>query len=413
VKTVNEKKVPSSTRKAKGIILWLLVVMITATGSLTFVFRDKIFRRGETTTPASTTSSASSNTAGTTSSTTRTPGSYRGGPGGAISSVLPFASPLDNSPTQESIYLTYMVPTTPEDQTIEMIGTLEAQTRAVHAQISSEILQILVAEGDTVTPGTTLTVFDDLSQRITYSSRLNAYESSLGQSPRERELAALELEQARRSLDSAVLFSPVAGVISSIEKNVGEKVSEGTSLFSIVDMESMYISAVVDEADFHLLKKGMRAIVNFPNYDVSIPGKLRFISPVARTVSGVVVVPVEIALDQNPFEKGIIAGVTCDVELVVKAIDTGYTVPSAGVYSDTQGDYVLLLEGEKEQKSYVEKGEVLGNRVQLLSGISAGDTLKIVPNSSEASRLNGNSSTQTPTSGTPPSGFQPGGGRTQ
>jgi multidrug efflux pump subunit AcrA (membrane-fusion protein) len=135
----------------------------------------------------------------------------------------------------------------------------------------------------------------------------------------------------------------------------------------------------------------MEAIVSFPNYDVEITGSIYFISPVAESSSGIVVVPIEIELDENPYEKGIISGVSCDVNLIVQDFTDGDIVPSNAVYEDEGGSYVLKQADDSEtpEKVYVEVGESTDDNVQILSGVELGDVLIIQPDMEEILRLNG------------------------
>ncbi|MDK2950891.1 MAG: hypothetical protein PWQ77_556 [Kosmotogales bacterium] len=309
--------------------------------------------------------------------------------------INPISSIVDTGVDEdfESVYLVYPISEN-ESETAEYIsitGTLEVETREVISKISADIEKVFVKEGDYVTEGSTIAVLDDTEYQINYINALNDYENSWNSSASERKLLELKLLQAEKNLGYAVIKSPINGIISSVNVNEGEMISNESAAVSIVDYENVYVSGVIDEVDMSKIYDEMKAVISFPNYDVEITGSIYFISPVAESSSGVVVVPIEIELDENPYEKGIISGVSCDVNLIVQDFIDGYIVSSNAVYEDEEGSYVLKQADDSEtpEKVYVEVGESTDDNVQILSGVEFGDVLIIQPDMEEILRLNG------------------------
>ncbi len=298
-------------------------------------------------------------------------------PTAALGDVFSFINPQAAQRTTDPIYLTYTVLNEPEDETIRLLGTLEAETLRVHAKVSSDILSLSVQEGDYITKDATVAVLNDLPFRISYLSKLTEYELSSDRSPRDRELIKMQLDKAEEDLRNVVVFSPADGIVSSVLRAEGERISEGTQMIALVDLGNMSISAAVDEMDFNRVYKGMPAIVTFQNYNTRIAGSVRSISPIARTISGVVVVPITISLQENPWDHGIIAGVTCDVDLIVQSFAQGYTVPVQALGQDGQGNFVIKKEMDMERKVYVQVGGQSERLVEIVDGVKPGDVLII------------------------------------
>jgi multidrug efflux pump subunit AcrA (membrane-fusion protein) len=297
-------------------------------------------------------------------------------PTAALGDVFSFINPQVQR-TTDPIYLTYTVLNEPEDETIRLLGTLEAETLRVHAKVSSDILSLSVQEGDFITKDATVAVLNDLSFRISYLSKLTEYELSSERSPRDRELIKMQLDKAEEDLRNVVVFSPADGIVSSVMRAEGERISEGTQMIALVDLGNMSISAAVDEMDFNRVYKGMPVIVTFQNYNTHIAGSVRSISPIARTISGVVVVPITVSLQENPWDHGIIAGVTCDVDLIVQSFAQGYTIPIQALGQDEQGYFVMKKEMEMERKVYVQVGGHSERLVEIVDGVKPGDVLII------------------------------------
>jgi len=291
----------------------------------------------------------------------------------------------------EEIYLVYPVTQGVNSEYISITGTLEAETRDVISKISADILEIFVEEGDFVTENSTIATLDDIDYMIDYLTAYNNYENSWDLSENERKLQELKLLKAENDLEYTIIKSPINGIVSSVNVNEGEKISNESAAVEIVDYENVYISGIIDEIDIGKIYEGMTAQVIFLNYDIEMTGEVSFISPVAETSGGVVVVSIEIDLDENPYEKGIIAGVSCDVNLLIQDFAGGNVVPSNTVYEDENGKYVLKQtekDSESTEKVYVEVGEETEDNVQILSGIQIGDTLVIQPDIQETLRLN-------------------------
>lgn len=95
-----------------------------------------------------------------------------------------------------------------------------------------------------------------------------------------------ELRRTGRVQDHVVLYSPVAGTV--IEKNVleGQTVEEGTPLYTLADLSTLWIQALIIESDLAAVKVGMPVEVT----SVSWPGEIfygtvDFIYPVLETES--------------------------------------------------------------------------------------------------------------------------------
>ena len=228
----------------------------------------------------------------------------------------PLSSVIDKNASEkelEEIYLIYTVEDEVSNEYIDIIGTLEVETRQVISKVSADILELFVEEGDYVTENSTIAILDNTNYQINYLTALNDYEISWDLSPNERKLKELQLQLAEKNLDYTIIRSPINGIISSVNVNEGEMISNENAAVSIVDYENVYVSGVIDEIDMNKINEGMNAIVSFPNYQISISGKVSYISPVAISSGGVVIVPIKIELDENPYDSGIISGVSCDV----------------------------------------------------------------------------------------------------
>ncbi len=211
-------------------------------------------------------------------------------------------------------------------RTVRLYGTIEPdETRLARiiARFPGRVDEVMVnATGSEVKKGDALVrIYSPkyLAATEEYAQALTAQkhaEADSKNSPDSKQLAAELVKLARQRLSLAgytdaqldeiaksetpehfvKLFSPLAGTV--IEKSVllGEMVEEGTALYTVADLSTLWIQAQVPESDIQAVKKGTPAEVA----TVSLPGEtfygtVDFIYPSlnaeSRTVRARVVVP--------------------------------------------------------------------------------------------------------------------------
>lgn len=112
-------------------------------------------------------------------------------------------------------------------------------------------------------------------------SGYRAEDIAAGQAARDSAGAAVNL--VKRRIKDATILSPCTGVISERYIEPGELVSVGSILFSIIDLQDMWIMAYVSEKNLGKVKLGQSAAVSVDSFPGrTFPGKIIFISPEAE-----------------------------------------------------------------------------------------------------------------------------------
>ncbi len=102
-----------------------------------------------------------------------------------------------------------------------------------------------------------------------------------GQAVKESAEAAVNL--IKRRIKDATITSPCKGIISERYVEPGELVSVGSVLFSIIDLQDMWIMAYVSEKNLGKVKIGQAAAVSVDSFPGrTFPGKVIYISPEAE-----------------------------------------------------------------------------------------------------------------------------------
>lgn len=193
----------------------------------------------------------------------------------------------------------YVVSKTNLTDTVTVSGTVQAREYAdIKPFVSGIVKRVYVSKGDSVKAGDVIVELDDAEYRLAYIKALQNYETAKNSGSKlliqQREI---ELELAKRDLENCKIVSPINGVITSIDIKEGDLVSSGKIVGRVVNLEKLYVSASVDEVDYPKIALGQTATVSFGAIEgLNVSARVTYISSVAETSQGIVVVPIELDL---------------------------------------------------------------------------------------------------------------------
>ena len=85
---------------------------------------------------------------------------------------------------------------------------------------------------------------------------------------------------AKHALDNTEIRSPIAGTISNSSLKIGNYVSPGSHLFSVIQLNDLYVKANFKETQISKFKSDMPVKLTFDSHNnITINGKIRNISP--------------------------------------------------------------------------------------------------------------------------------------
>ncbi len=223
----------------------------------------------------------------------------------------------------------------------------------------------------------------------TAAARLEAAEARLAQ-----------FESSRTAVTSGAVSShfalraPIAGILSAVHAPNGANVTAGQAVFSIVDVNTVYIAAIVPEAEFPRMRELAGAELEIPGQET--PRRLaqlvnlgRIVDPASRTF------PVIYQFDNR--DRHIALNQTVYVRLLFGAAAAAPTVAESALVDDGGQPVVFVqLGGESFARRPVQLGQRAGGEVQILSGLAAGE--RVVTTGAHLIRL-ASLSTQVPAHG--------------
>lgn len=121
------------------------------------------------------------------------------------------------------------------------------------------------------------------------------------------EQAEAELRQAEQAVSRHTIFSPLAAMVISVEKQAGEWVDPNSTVVELMTMNPLRVEGFIDASNASKVATGARAIVSISigttAYEVN--GKVTFVSPVANPVNSQVRVFIEIDNAESRFRPGL------------------------------------------------------------------------------------------------------------
>lgn len=193
---------------------------------------------------------------------------------------------------------------------------------------------------------------------------------------------------AEDNLRNASIFAPFSGVIdTAIPSSPGINVGAAGSNYTLVNPDTVYFDAEVEETDLPNLSVGQKVNIKLDAYpDETFAGVLSNIGVVAFTSStGGNAYHVRITLPKNENLKFRI-GMQGDSDIIFGMVPSVIKVPSSAIFQDGGKNYVWGLKGGKVKKTEVEIGAVSNDETEVKSGLSDGD---MVVNNPPANLKNG------------------------
>ena len=195
--------------------------------------------------------------------------------------------------------------------------------------------------------------------------------------------ATAAVERAEEELANATIRAPIQGTVLARNVEIGSPVSSilnlganATPVMTIGDIARVFVRGKVDEADIGNVRLGQAARITTETFrDRIFNGKVTQISPIGVEKENVTTFEVEVSIE-NPG-KELRANMTANAEIILEELPESLIVPEAAVTYDNQRnafvDIVDAAAPEGRRRTSVKVGVGNGTRMQVLSGLKAGD----------------------------------------
>lgn len=181
---------------------------------------------------------------------------------------------------------------------------------------------------------------------------------------------------AQDNLINATIVAPFAGVIdTALPSSPGMQVLPGAANYTIVNPDTVYFDAEVEETDLPNVAVGQTVNIKLDAYpNDSYQGTVMSVGMVAFTsATGGNAYHVRISLPENTNMKFKV-GMGGDSDIVYKTIEDILKVPTSAVVTDSS-NYVWEVVAGRAKKVTVEVGGENNDEMEIKSGVKEGDTV--------------------------------------
>ena len=259
---------------------------------------------------------------------------------------------------------------------------LEILARQAEARLSEANAGITIAESRVARARNALARIEGLRNTTSFStSRFDDAQSDFFQSQglmAEAEArvktAEANLAETRYQLQRAEITAPFDGIVLDVTTNPGEFISSGTAVVTLLDIGSIEIEASVPSKYITVLEPGL-AVEGFTETEEWLDLSVRVLLPVEDTATRTR--PVRFSSDQLAELDALAIGQSITVNIPISAPRDALSVPKDALVQARGGWTVFVAEDGKAQPRVVQIGVALGNRFEVLNGLTEGDIVVV------------------------------------
>lgn len=267
----------------------------------------------------------------------------------------------------------------------------------LYPEFSGRITKIYVNEGDRVNKGQALAKIDDgglfnefklvesqtkLAKTI-FDRQSKLWNDKIGseiqylESKTNYEIQKNRLESLKQSLAKTTIDAPFSGTIDEIFIEEGNLVSppmmpDQGNAFRIVNLNELYVEAVIPENFIGKIKKGTQVLVEIPvlniTFNSTIKHSVSSINKLSRTFK------IEVSVPKNELD--LIPNLNVEINILDYTNSEAILVPESIVSEDSENNkFLYTIENNKAMKTIVETGYTQNGMIEITSGLSLNQTV--------------------------------------
>jgi len=301
----------------------------------------------------------------------------------------------------------YTVKPTTVRSTLSLSGTVEAEEVAtLQFQTSGRLSWVGIKEGDRVSKWQTLATLDQRELRKNLDKKLQDFlltredfdqtkDDYQGQETDDKNTyltdeisrivrasqyglnkAVIDVELANLTLEVGSLFTPIDGIVTHIDQKVANtNITPATARIEIVNPDTLYLEATVDQQDVVKLTPNLKAEIVFDAFpDKVYWGKLYYIS-FAPSATEEDSYQIKFTLPQAVISK-LRLKMAAEVSLVTNEVNNVLAVPFMAVSEENGKSIVSVLDEQgKVQKRPVTTGIESDELVEISTGLSPNEVV--------------------------------------
>lgn len=297
----------------------------------------------------------------------------------------------------------------PMERTLQVVGTLAAQNEAtIAAQVAGQLEKNLVDLGDRVKAGQEIALIDTTSydalaaasaanltranasaanaaqnlkriqdlqkDKIASASDLDTAVAEAARTRAEVKAAEANDAVARLAVNRSRVKAPFDGIVAQRLVSPGDYLAIGTPIARLVKTDPLRLQLEVPERESTAVRAGEGVRV-FVEGDTNIyRGQLTRIAPAIRTDNRMLPVEADV-----PNPGNLRAGLFVRAQIIITEPKETLSVPAYAITTFAGLEKVVTIKDGKAAEKTVTTGRREGDWVEILSGLSAGETIALDP----------------------------------
>lgn len=207
------------------------------------------------------------------------------------------------------------------------------------------------------------------------AATLEQYQTEYDAAVADYNSAVAQAEQNKNSLDYTKLLANADGVISKISAEVGQVVSAGQNVLTLVQTNELEVETNIPENKISEVQIGQQVTVNFWANNKILSGRVREISPIADNNSRTFSVRISL---ENFSSENIQLGMTANVSIAEKnsVANDEIVLPISAIYQTGKNPQVWVVRNNKVELQNISATDFDKNSVKV-RGLSAGDVVVV------------------------------------
>ncbi len=199
--------------------------------------------------------------------------------------------------------------------------------------------------------------------------------SSIRLSVRQSEL---DVQDILVRISERSIKSPFAGIVTKVDTKIGETISVGMPVISVISDEEFQIQVDLPEIDIAKVRVGDKADVQLDAYgrDVVFSAEVVSVDPAENIIDGVATY--KTTLQFYSKDDRIKSGMTADVVIKGESKENVLAVPFRAVTTKDDGRYIQVIKGEEVEERKIEIGlRGSDGSVEIVNGLEEGESVVV------------------------------------
>jgi RND family efflux transporter MFP subunit len=182
--------------------------------------------------------------------------------------------------------------------------------------------------------------------------------------------ARARVTMAQKALADTTVRSPFAGVVGERFVSVGDYVTRGTKVASVMRVDPLRVELTVPEQYVSAVATGRAVTFEVDAYPgETFTGQVRYVSPSVAADTRALTLEAVVPNAMSRLKPGFFA--TAQIEQATMA--PGVLVPATAIRTVSGTARVFVVTGDRVEERIVTAGQAVGGRVEITSGLKAGE----------------------------------------